>query len=198
MFFSIYPETENVKDPIVSLVNHWGQVINLRGQILARRTPSVTMTPLRVSSQKRPRVYIQNVSVYAGNTRNMCACCRHTRGRFECTHGRVLNVHTGVFQFATPHTQPQPQRHTHTHNTTQHNITHNITRRQRQREPEKEKRREEKRRQEKRREEKRREEKRREEKRREEKRREKRRRQDKRREKREDSFPVWWCMAVLC
>ena len=46
----------------------------------------------------------------------MCAWCRHTRGRFECTHGDVLGGHTDVFQRATPH----PRTH---HNTqgTRHN-----------------------------------------------------------------------------
>ena len=59
--------------------------------------------------------------------RAWCAWCRYTRGRFERTHGDVLNVHTGVFTCfspcrttnqakpsqATPHTKhtPRPQRH---------------------------------------------------------------------------------------
>ena len=64
---------------------------------------------------------------------------RHTRGRFECTQGVVLDGHTG-FQRATPHTphhdhnpQPRPQRHTtnqtttpinqHTHTQQKHNNT---------------------------------------------------------------------------
>ena len=46
---------------------------------------------------KRRRVYVRNVP--------MCACCRHTWRRFECTHTR--------FQRATPH-----RTHTHTHTTT--------------------------------------------------------------------------------
>ena len=72
---------------------------------------------------------------------HVCACCRHTRGRFECTDGKRVESTHGVF--SVPH-------HT-TH-------THSNTRRQRQRkktekedkEKEKEKRR---RRQEKRKEE---------------------------------------------
>ena len=44
----------------------------------------------RCVDSKRLHVYIRNVPVYPGNTRNMCACCRHTRGRFVCTHGGVF------------------------------------------------------------------------------------------------------------
>ena len=52
----------------------------------------------------------------AHGPRNTCsAWCRHTQERFECTHGGVLDGHTG-FSAATPHhthiPQPQPQRHT--------------------------------------------------------------------------------------
>ena len=41
-------------------------------------------------------MHIQNVPVCTGTTRmcfNMCAWCRCTRGRFECTHGGVLDQH---------------------------------------------------------------------------------------------------------
>ena len=48
----------------VSLVNLWGQVITLRGLFLVSRTGD---DPVCVES-KRPRVYIQNVPVYAGTT----------------------------------------------------------------------------------------------------------------------------------
>ena len=40
---------------------------------------------------KRPRVCRH----HAHMLKSMCACCWHTRGRFECTHGGVLNLHTG-------------------------------------------------------------------------------------------------------
>ena len=63
---------------------------------------------------------------------NMCAWCRHTRGRFERTHGDVLSGHTGFFSVYTTHARthrPRPQTH---------NTTRNITRRQRQRETEQE------------------------------------------------------------
>ena len=39
---------------------------------------------------KRPRVYVQNVTVYAGNTRTCFSAC----GRGAGTHGDVLNLHT--------------------------------------------------------------------------------------------------------
>ena len=45
----------------------------------------------RVSIQKRSRVYIQNVSVYAGTTRTCVSTCARGAG----THQDVLNVHTG-------------------------------------------------------------------------------------------------------
>ena len=52
---------------------------------------------------KRPRVYVQNVPVYAGTTRTCVSTC----GRGAGTHGDVLNVHTGTFfQCVTPHTTP--------------------------------------------------------------------------------------------
>ena len=41
---------------------------------------------------KRLRVCIQNVSLYAGTTRT----CVETFTRGACTHGDVLNVHTGT------------------------------------------------------------------------------------------------------
>ena len=47
-------------------------------------------TPPCVHS-KRPRVCRQHAHMLF----NMCACCWYTRGRFERTHGNVLNAHTG-------------------------------------------------------------------------------------------------------
>ena len=46
----------------------------------------------RVWIQKRLRVYIQNVTVYAGTTRTCVSACARGAG----THGDVLNVHTAV------------------------------------------------------------------------------------------------------
>ena len=51
----------------------------------------------------------------------MWAWCRYTRGRFERTHGGVLNVHTGVFTCFSPcRTTPH---HTHQSHTTTTNDT---------------------------------------------------------------------------
>ena len=83
---------------------------------------------------KRPREYRH----HAHMSYHMCAWCRYTRGRFERTHGGVLNVHTGVFHIfhrAATHTN------THTRHTPRPPTTprpHNTTRRQKQRETEKE------------------------------------------------------------
>ena len=58
----------------------------------------------------------------------MWTFCRRTRRRFECTHGSVLNLHTSVFQRATPHTTHTLLPHTahHTLHTTHpsHTTTH--------------------------------------------------------------------------
>ena len=68
---------------------------------------------------------------------NMCACCRHTRGRFECTHGGVLNLQTVDFPACQPtshvtrHTTTrqhdtttrQHDKHTAKHNTTQYTLS---------------------------------------------------------------------------
>ena len=52
---------------------------------------------------------------------NMWARCQYTQGRFERTHGDVLN---GFFQRVTPHTTP----HTHHYSTAHHNPhTHTLT-----------------------------------------------------------------------
>ena len=94
------------------------------------------MTPYLLSPMcrfKRFRVYRHHVHMCL----YMWTCCRCTPGRFECTHGGVLNLHTGVFSVPhharrtrhnahtpRPQPQPQPQRHTttatntHTHTTT--------------------------------------------------------------------------------
>ena len=108
-----------------------------RGQILVSRTDDDPPHPaLRVS--------IQNVPVCAFKASPCVPAPRahvfqHVRvvpaytGRFACTHGGVLNPHTGLFSV------PQPQRHTHhrPHQDTTCTPTLNITRRHRQRETEK-------------------------------------------------------------
>ena len=59
---------------------------------LARlKNPCVHSTRPRVYVQKRPQVYRHHAHMCF----NMCAWCRHTRGRIERTHGDVLSGHTG-------------------------------------------------------------------------------------------------------
>ena len=86
-----------------------------------------------VHEQNALRVSIQNVPVYASNTRkrvSTCArACWHTRGCFERTHGRFSACHT-----TTIHTADHTTDHT---TDTTRNITHNITRRQRRKRPRK-------------------------------------------------------------
>ena len=118
---------------------------------------------------KRPRVYRHHAHMF----QHMCAWCRHSRRRFQCTHGGVLEANTG---FSTFFSVPQ-HTHTHTphqaHTTTTNNTTTTTTRRERERERDRE-RGTEKERQEKMKEE------------RQDKGREEKRREEKRREKRED------------
>ena len=136
---------------------------------------------------------VPSVSVYAGNTR-MCAWCRYTRGRFESTHG-------GFFLRAKPRHTPHHTNHTHhtqhTHHTNhahQHATTHGDTDRDRQRQTDRDRQRQTDRDRQRQTETDRDRERRQGQR---EKRRRKRR--DKtRQEKREDSFSVWWCMAVFC
>ena len=56
---------------------------------------------------------------------HVCALCQHTRGRFERTHGDVLNGHNGVFSVS--HTTHRTH---HTDHTPQHNTRHYTTRKQ--------------------------------------------------------------------
>ena len=115
---------------------------------------------------KRPRVCRHHAHVCF----NMCAGCRHTRGRFEWTHGGVSESTYGFFLvfFSVPqHThrhRPNTQhdhQHHHDHNDTHHNNTittphgdrqrqtdtdRDIERRQRKREKRRRKRKREKRR----------------------------------------------------
>ena len=76
-------------------------VRTLCGQILvSRRTdddprplPSLPLPLPPCVRPNRPRVYVQNVPVFAGTTRT----CSNTCARGAGTHGDVLNVHTGTF-----------------------------------------------------------------------------------------------------
>ena len=92
---------------------------------------------------KRPGVYVQNVPRvcrhHAHMLKHMCAWCRHTQGRFECTHGGVFeSTHfffTLFFQRAATHTNTHNthtnththQTHTHTHHDHQQHHDHNDT-----------------------------------------------------------------------
>ena len=114
--------------------------MTIRGQILTM-TLLPPVGPFKTSPcvhSKRPRVYRH----HAHMLKHMCAWCRQTRGRFECTHGGVFESthvffsrffsvpeHTQTHTNTRPTTTPRPQRHT----------PHNTTRRQRQTETERDK-----------------------------------------------------------
>ena len=75
---------------------------------------------------EKPRVYVQNVPVCIGThahmLKHMCAWCRYTRGRFECTHGkRFERKHGDVVDAYTPPSHTPPNTHS---NTAQNNPTH--------------------------------------------------------------------------
>ena len=115
----------------------------IRGQILVSRTNEDPLLP-RVYVQKRPpcvdskrpRVYRH----HAHMLKQMCAWCRHTRGRFYMHTEAFLNPHTVFSRFFSV-----PQ-HTHTHTNTHHdqqrhtpqNTTHTTPHRDGQRDTEKE------------------------------------------------------------
>ena len=84
---------------------------------IRRMTLLLSVCPFKTSPCvrfKRPRVYRH----HAHMLKHMCACW-HTRGRFERTHGDVLNLHTEVTQRHTQKTHTQDT-HGHTHRNTQH------------------------------------------------------------------------------
>ena len=91
------------------------QVITLRGQILVSRTDDDPSCSPCVHS-KRPRVYWHH------------AWCRHARGRFERTHGDVLNVtHGDVLDGHTTPPKHHDNAHNHTHKTFRRNIVAQTT-----------------------------------------------------------------------
>ena len=100
-------------DPLLSpppflLPTHTHTPPSLRVYVRNALSPPPLLPPPCAHS-KRTRVYRH----HARKCYHMRACCRYTRGRFECTHGG--------FQRATPHHThtPRPQRHTrHTRTTT--------------------------------------------------------------------------------
>ena len=117
-------------------------------------TPSLSPSP-RVSVQKRHRVHVQNVPVYARTTRTCRNTCARVAGihgtfrmytwrRFESTHGGFQRAtprhtphhttphHTTPHHTTPHHTTPHHTTHKETHTAT-HNNTHHITRRKRDR-----------------------------------------------------------------
>ena len=149
---------ENRKDPKVSCGEPLKHVITVRGQILVSRTdydpcsPCVASKTLPCARSKRLRVYRH----HAHMLQHMCAWCRHTRVRFERTHGDVFEP-THVFFFFTfffsacRNTHTHEHTHTHTKHTTttkqhhDHNTQHHTeTERERERERETEKERQDK------------------------------------------------------
>ena len=122
MLFSIYSQTKNGYHPRGSLVNLWGQVITVRGQILVSRIGDATFLAycvLCVSAFLRFCV----VCVVGAMCGCWCVCVlvlvflTLTSGRGACAHGDVLTVHTG---FSTCHTTPHAHTATTTTYTTQH------------------------------------------------------------------------------
>ena len=82
-------------------------MITICGQILVSRTDDDPPPRRRVSIQNVPCVRSKRHRVcwhHAHTCFNMCAWCRYTRGRFERTHGHVLNGHTGFQACHTTHT----------------------------------------------------------------------------------------------
>ena len=79
--------------------------MTLRGQILASRTDDDPLPPVCTFTY-RPH--------HAHMCFNMCAWCRHTRGRFECTHGGVLKPNSSFFHIFSACCNTHKHTHTHT------------------------------------------------------------------------------------
>ena len=90
------------------------------GVVCPFKTPVCRFKTCPCVRLKRFRVCRQNARML----KHMCAWCRYTRGRFERTHGHVLNRHTGVLNGHTTPTQHHDNAHTPQH------IQHNTTTRQ--------------------------------------------------------------------
>ena len=102
---------------------------------------------------KRPRVYRHHAHIF----QHMYAWCRHTRGRFECTHGGVLedqnmffprfsacrNSHTHQTITTTTNNTTTTTTHTTQHNTQHHTEKERDRERQRETERDRERQREE-------------------------------------------------------
>ena len=97
-------------------------MITLRGLFFVSRTgddpPCVDSKRFPCVDSKRPRVYRH----HAHMLKHMCAWCRHTRGRFECTHGGVFESTHGFFSrfSACRNTHKHTHKHTQRPTTTPH------------------------------------------------------------------------------
>ena len=111
-------------------------MINTRLTTTPSLPPSLPVCPSRTSPCVRSKCS-RACGHRAHMLKHMCAWSPFSWGRFERTHGDVLDGRTGFFSVShtTPHHKTQ-------HNTTQHNMTHhrtpqqhdhNTTRRQRER-----------------------------------------------------------------
>ena len=138
--------------------------------------PMKTSPPPVCPLNTRPHMYVENVPVCTGTTRtcfNTCARCAGIHGDVFNVHmGTCLSGHTGFFSAF--HTTPQHRTH-HTDHTPHHDTRHNTTRRQTETDRDRDRgRRGDEREDDKTRAERR-----------------------EKSEEREDSFSVWWCMAVF-
>ena len=133
VLLSTYSRTESGYDPRVSLVDLWGQVMTLRGQILVSRTDDDPLPPVCGFKSSpcvpAPRAHVET---------HVRVVCRRTRGRFERTHGDVFEPTHGFFHIFSAcritHTHEHTHTHTHTHQTRHdhqqhhdHNDTHHTT-----------------------------------------------------------------------
>ena len=92
VLFSNCSQTENMQDLRVSMVNLSVAKCDFLVNCTGDDHPFVDSQTLPCVHSKRPCVYRH----HAHMLKSMCACCPHSRGRFEWTHGG--------FQRATPHT----------------------------------------------------------------------------------------------
>ena len=126
-------------------------MITIRGQILVSRTNDDPLHPVCMYNTPSVCRFKTSPCVPAprAHVEHMCAWCRHTRGRFECTHGGVFESTHDFFHIfsACFNTHKQTQTHTTTtttHTTQHHNTQHHTEtetardRRQKQKETEKE------------------------------------------------------------
>ena len=175
-------QTENVWDPVVIFGEPLKHVITLRGQILVSRKLAIRDDPnirLRCSRKVEKHLFYRWKHPPCVRSKRPRVCrhnahtCWNTCARCAGIHRDVLNVHTGMFWMDTRGVFSSVPHNTQS-TTTQDTTPHGDRQRQRETTEGEEGTKEKKTRQETRAE-----------------RREKS-------EEREDSFSVWWCMAVFC